>query len=73
MSSQPLKFYRLWCGRKRYSRWLPSRAEAFAAGVPHKVTFEDRSGQISLGPLAWIEVGEREYPRSRTVTIESQM
>lgn len=73
MSRQPLKFYRLWCGRKRYSGWLPSRAEAFEAGVPHKVTFEDGRGRVTLGPLAWIEVGERRYPRSRTVTVGREM
>ena len=68
MSRQPLTYYRLWCGRKRYSPWLPCRQATLAAGVPHRVTFDDKlRGGIFLGPLAWVEVGERRYPRSKTV------
>lgn len=71
MSRQPLKFYRLWCGRKRYSAWLPDRFDAYKAGVPHGVTFEDKlRGGVYLGPLAWIEVGERKYARSKTVPVD---
>ena len=71
MSRQPLTFYRLWCGRRRYSGWLPSRKEAFKAGVPHGVTFADDQG-IGLGPLTWIEVGERRYARSRTDPVDRE-
>lgn len=38
------------------------------AGVPHRVTFQDGS-YVHLGPLAWIEKGQRRYPRSRTVSL----
>lgn len=68
MSRQPLKFYRLWCGRKRYSGWQTSQAQAMAAGIPHRVTFKD-GAMVHMGPLAWIEVGERRYPKSRTISL----
>jgi len=38
------------------------------AGLPHKVTFGDK-GYVHMGPLAWIEVGERRYSRSRTISL----
>lgn len=67
-SREPLKFYRLWCGRKRYSSWKPTRWEAMASGIPHKVTFGDR-GKVHMGPLAWLEIGERRYAKSRTISL----
>jgi hypothetical protein len=73
MARQPITVYRLWCGRKRYSPWVRSKNQAFAAGVPHGVTFEDKlRDTIALGPLAWIEVGQRRYARSRTVPIRRE-
>ena len=68
MAREPLKFYRLWCGQKCWSGWLPSRTEAMRAGVPIGVIYEDDRG-MWLGPLAWIEVGKRRYARSRTVSL----
>lgn len=68
MSKQPITLYRLWCGRKRYSGWLPSSRAAREAGLTHKVTFQ-HGRLLSLGPLAWVEIGERKYSRSRTVTV----
>lgn len=70
LSKQPLTFYRLWCGRKRYSPWLPSRRAAFQAGIRHGVTFEDKlQGGLFAGPLTWIEVGQRRYAKSKTVSL----
>lgn len=69
MPRKPLKFYRLWCGRKRYSGWKPSRREAFIAGIPHGVTYQHADGSIGLGPLTWIETGERKYARSATISL----
>lgn len=68
MSRQPIKVYRLWCGRRRWSAWLPSHAAAMAAGIPHGVTFKD-GDRVHMGPLAWIEKGERRYPKSRTISL----
>lgn len=67
MAREPLVFYRLWCGTKRWSGWKPNRREAMLAGVPHGVTYQD-SRAVSLGPLAWVEKGERRYARSRTLS-----
>jgi hypothetical protein len=64
---EPLTFYRLWCGRRRYSGWKPTWRDAVEAGVPHKVTFLD-SKHLCLGPLAWVEVGERKYAHSKTIS-----
>jgi hypothetical protein len=66
MAREPLTFYRLRCGRNVWSPWLPCRTDAMQAGVSPGVTFEDRRG-LWLGPLAWIEQGQRRYNRSRTV------
>ena len=68
MAREPLTFYRLWCGRRRYSGWMPSRLDALRAGVKDRITFDD-GRCISLGPLAWIEVGHRKYARSRTIPV----
>jgi len=68
MEKKPLTFYRLWCGSKRYGGWQRTRLDAVKAGLPHRVTFSD-GRNITLGPLAWIEVGERRYARSKTIVI----
>lgn len=67
MAREPLKFYRLWCGQRRWSGWKTSRVEAMAAGVAHGVTYRD-DHHVHMGPLAWIEVGERKYPKSKTIS-----
>jgi len=70
---QPLRFFRLHCGRRRYGGWKADRLDAFRAGLREGVTFEDPpNGTLHLGPLAWIEVGERRYARSRTVSVGRQ-
>ncbi|MBN9504968.1 MAG: hypothetical protein J0I69_02985 [Altererythrobacter sp.] len=38
------------------------------AGIPHGVTFLD-GDRVHMGPLAWIEVGDRRYPKSKTVSL----
>jgi hypothetical protein len=68
MAREPLKFYRLWCGPRRWSSWEASARDAMLAGVPHGVTYRDGDG-IAFGPLAWIEVGQRRYPKSKTVSL----
>lgn len=45
-----------------------TRQDALEDGLPHGITFTDRK-HLSLGPLAWIEKGERRYARSRTEPI----
>jgi|GEM_PF-1260128 len=66
---KPLTFYRLWCGRKRYSGWLPSLKQtvalAYRLGLAYRNLNGDGGG--SLGPLSWIEVGTRKYARSRII------
>jgi hypothetical protein len=69
-SRPPLRLCRVWCGRKRWTGWLPSRLEAFRAAAELGLAYEDRHGQIGLGPLTWIEYGERRYARSKTVPID---
>jgi len=68
VAGSPITVFRLWCGRRRYGGWRRSRIDAFKDGLADRVTFKD-GGNIHLGPLAWIEVGERKYTRSRTVTV----
>lgn len=64
------RFYRLWCGGKRYTPWLADEKQIWRIALREGLAFEDRHGDAGLGPLTWIEVGERKYPRWRTVTIE---
>lgn len=64
-----MKLYRLWCGKKRYSPWLANESDAWRRAVRLGLAYEDAGGQVGLGPLTWIEVGERQYARSRTVVV----
>ncbi len=66
---KPLQFYRLWCGKKRYSGWLPDRYEVFRVALREGLAYGEDGGEIGLGPLTWIEQGERRYARSRTVPV----
>lgn len=70
MAREPLKFYRLWCGRKRYTGWIASRREVFRIALRHGLAYGDEDGDIGLGPLTWLEHGHRKYPRSRTVVVD---
>lgn len=68
MAREPIVVYRLRCGRRVWSGWKRTRREAFEAGLPHGLTFADNK-HISLGPLAWIEMGQWRYAKSKTVPI----
>lgn len=69
MKREPLTYYRLWCGRKRYTHWLADEKAIWRAALRHGLAYEDRHGIAGLGPLTWIEVGERAYPRSKTISL----
>lgn len=62
-------FFRLWCGQKRHSHWLSSRDKLIRVAVSKGLAFDDGAGTVSLGPLTWIEHGERARPKSRTVSL----
>ena len=66
-----LKLCRVWCGRKCWTGWLPGRAAAFEAAIDLGLAYKHPSdGSVGLGPLTWIEYGERRYARSRTVRVD---
>lgn len=69
MARPPLRFFRLWCGRKRYTNWLANEGEVWRIAVRRGLAYEDQNGIAGLGPLTWIEIGERGRPRARTVVI----
>ena len=51
--------YRVWCGKKLYSGWLPTRVDAWNVALAHGLAFPDAEGEPDgLGPLTWIEVGQ---------------
>lgn len=70
MASRPVTYYRLWCGRKKHSAWLTDKREVWRIAVAKGLAFADRDGNAGLGPLTWIEQGERRYARSRTVPVD---
>lgn len=69
MAGKSTRFYRLWCGRKRHSNWLPDELQVWHLAVDKGLAFEDRYGVAGLGPLTWIEIGERKYVHSKTVPV----
>ncbi len=64
-----MRLYRLWCGKKRYSHWLPDRSDLMRVALRHGLAFEGQGDACHLGPLTWIEVGERSRPKSKTVSL----
>jgi hypothetical protein len=68
LSRKPLKFYRLWCGQKCHSTWQSDLSAiwkmAYRKGLAYRNLNGDGGG--SLGPLTWIELGTRRYPRAKT-------
>lgn len=68
MKQEPLIFYRPVCGRKRYGPWRRTSLEAFKVAAHHGLAYSD-GRQICLGPLTWIEKGQRRYARSRTIPV----
>lgn len=66
----PLKFYRLWCGRKRYTCWLPDIDDVFEVAIANGLAFRAvNGGAAGFGPLTWIEGGERARPRAKTISL----
>lgn len=65
--SQPKTYYRLWCGRKRYSHWLPDMRGIVGLAVRHGLAFEN-ADTVNLGPLTWVERGTRARSKARTVS-----
>lgn len=62
------RFYRLWCGPKRHSPWLADEKHVWERAVRLGLAFESH-GSIGMGPLTWIEIGERARSKAKTVTI----
>ena len=73
MPADPLLFYRVRCGRKVWSHWCDSEIEAMRLAVEHGLGHFDDRGQPFLGPLVWIEIGQRRYRRSRTVPMRERL
>jgi len=48
---------------------LPDEDLLWRIAIDKGLAYEDRNGAASLGPLTWIEVGERRYAHSRTVPV----
>lgn len=67
MQTAPTHF-RVCCGDKRHSAWLPDRADALRVALHKGLAAEDR-GILYMGPLTWIEEGYRPRPRARTIAI----
>ncbi len=65
MPQQPLKLYRLWCGKKRYTHWLTDEREIWRIAKQKGLAYGDERGS-GLGPLTWIEYGQRDRPKTRT-------
>ncbi len=63
--AQELTLYRLWCGKRRYSAWLPDRNAVIDLAFKHGLAYRDDRGG-GLGPLTRIEIGTRQYARSKT-------
>lgn len=67
---EPLTLYRLWCGQKRYSHWIADIKEIWRVAIAKELAYVDERGEwAGLGPLTWIEKGERKYARSATVSL----
>lgn len=62
------RFYRLWCGRKRHSPWLADEREVLRRAIRLGLAYET-NGSTGLGPMTWIEIGERSRSKARTVPI----
>jgi hypothetical protein len=68
MSRAPEKLYRLWCGKKLYTPWLSDQDELWRIALREGLAYGDARG-IGLGPLTWIQHGERKHPKGRTIVI----
>lgn len=68
MPQQPTKLYRLWCGKKRYTHWIADEREIWRIALRKGLAYGDEQ-KAGLGPLAWIEYGERPRAKARTVSL----
>lgn len=67
---EPLRFFRVRCGRKVWSPWLDDEAEAWWRA--HHLglgRYDHKRRRFFAGPLMWIEVGERAYAGRRTIPL----
>ena len=62
------RLYRLWCGRKRHSPWLADECEVLRRAIRLGLAYET-NGSTGLGPMTWIEIGERARSKARTIPI----
>ena len=62
------KVYRLWCGKKRYGPWREDLGELLRLAIRLGLAYPGKDDTCNLGPLTWIETGERRYAKSRTVS-----
>ncbi len=65
----PIKVYRLWCGRKRYSPWRENLDDLMRLAIDHGLAFPGTGDTCHLGPLTWIEEGERRRAKARTISL----
>ncbi len=65
MPRQSIKLYRLRCGKRRYSRWLEDLKEIRRIALREGLAYGDERS-TGLGPLTWIEYGERSRAKART-------
>lgn len=70
MSRKPITVYRVRCGTRIYGGWKASRKDAFLHAWRHGLAYGEPEGPIGLGPLTWIEIGQRKYARSKTVSLD---
>lgn len=68
----PIRVYRARCGLKVWSRWFADEADAWwEAHHAQIVRYDFKRRKFMLGPLAWIEIGERAYAGRRTVPLRT--
>ena len=65
----PLKVYRLWCGKKRYSPWREDIGDLMHLAMRHGLAFPGTGDTCHLGPLTWIEEGHRARAKARTISL----
>ena len=70
MTKNAARFYRLWCGPKKHSGWKADVEAVWQIAFEKKLAFRDeRSG--GLGPLTWIEIGERRSSKGKTIRVDA--
>lgn len=64
-----IRVYRLWCGKRRYSPWRESLDDLIHLAIRHSLAFPGTGDTCDLGPLTWIEEGERRRAKARTISL----